>query len=68
MIDKATFLALVDRLRGLAEKPAPSDDAEYTPDDGGNFDDTFAAGVEDGEICLARTLLEMLDEEYEKPE
>lgn len=58
---------VIQRLKKLAERKIPGDDPEdyFNPGDGGNFDDTYNNGVEDGETCLAREILDGLGIEYE---
>jgi len=48
-----------DKLTKLAGRECWSDDENFMVDDyaGGNFDDAYSGGVEDGEASLARELL-----------
>lgn len=52
---------LYDELIGLAEAmTCREDDPDFNPDEwsGGNFDDCYELGVTDGEILLARKIVE----------
>jgi hypothetical protein len=50
-----------------AEKNPKGDDADFNPMDysGGNFDDCYYLGREDGDIDAAREVLSLLTEEIE---
>lgn len=48
---------LKQRLEALAKLKAVSEREDWQADDSGNFDDTFSDGIQDGEIFLARQLL-----------
>jgi hypothetical protein len=52
---------LVMAIKKRAEERARQDDEDFCADDygGGNVDDAFAAGVDDGEILFARELAEI---------
>jgi hypothetical protein len=51
-------------LEELAIKKAHTDNPEFMVYDwaGGNIDDAYQLGYDDGEICLARTVLKLLNE------
>lgn len=51
---------LLAYLKTVAARDAHSDREDFTPDDaaGGNIDDAYDAGCTDGEIFLARWLVE----------
>ena len=53
---------LIEKLRKLAARKLPSEKEDFTVDDyaGGNVDDAFGMGVEDGEVRLAREVLTVL--------
>ena len=50
---------MIETLKTYAVRCCWSDDPEFTPNDyaGGNIDDSYGGGVEDGEAVLARNLL-----------
>lgn len=50
---------IVDTIRELAEVEVGSDNENFNPYDasGGNFDDAYQMGLNDGEILLARQLM-----------
>ena len=50
---------LIQYLKELANGEVRSDDEEFNPQDyaGGNFDDAYSMGVEDGTTLFARELL-----------
>ena len=50
------------KLKEIAEDGANSDREDFNAHDasGGNFDDAYSLGVTDGEISLARDILEWL--------
>lgn len=52
--------ALKEHLMDIAKKKAWSDDEEFMVDDyaGGNIDDAYYGGASDGEVLLARQILE----------
>lgn len=55
----------IERIRELVAKTAALETCDeriegWSPDDGGNFDDTYSAGVEDGEILMAREVMAVL--------
>ena len=54
---------LIDSLINIAKKPAWSDNPDFTIYDysGGNYDDAYYGGYDDGEISLAREILTKLD-------
>lgn len=58
---------LVLKLQETASKTAWCDDDEFMPDDyaGGNIDDAYYGGVSDGEILLAREILDALGIAYQ---
>ena len=50
-----------NKIEFLAKQKAYSDKEDFNAADvsGGNFDDAFSMGIEDGEVLLARTSLAM---------
>jgi hypothetical protein len=50
---------IVEKLKKLARRECYDEDSEFIPYDafGGNMDDAYAGGQEDGETQLARELL-----------
>lgn len=62
-----TLHGKLDKIRELVEKSADrrcwSDEPEFNPDDfsGGNFDDAYAGGVEDGKAEMARSIIEIIN-------
>lgn len=52
--------ALKEHLMEIAKKKAWSDDEDFSAYDysGGNFDDAYYGGASDGEVLLARQILE----------
>jgi hypothetical protein len=57
-----TLDELIAEVEKKAEGDAWCDDEEFMPDDyaGGNIDDAYNGGVNDGEIIAAREFLELL--------
>jgi hypothetical protein len=63
--------SLISQLKNIAAQAAPHEDSNGDQDDdfipmdyfGGNFDDTYAAGLRAGKIELARTILDELEKE-----
>ncbi len=55
---------LLERLRKLAAEHEPLPD-DWNPMDysGGNFDDAWGQGYDQGEQCLAKMITESIDEE-----
>lgn len=55
----------VARLKKIAKRECWSDDPNFSPADycGGNFDDAYYGGAEDGEALLAQEILKELGEE-----
>jgi hypothetical protein len=53
------------RLEQLAKRNCWSDNEDFSSCDysGGNFDDAYNGGLKDGEVLLAREILEMLNKE-----
>lgn len=57
----------LQKIRAILEQPASRkcwcDEPEFNPDDfaGGNFDDAYAGGVEDGRAEMARSIIELID-------
>jgi hypothetical protein len=53
---------LIVKLKEWASKKAWFDDDDFNPHDysGGNFDDAYYGGTHDGQILLARDILEMM--------
>jgi len=51
--------ALKEKLTEIAQQECCCDDEEFMPDDyaGGNIDDSYYNGVNDGEVIFARKLL-----------
>ena len=57
----------INHLKQLAQRSAMIDDEEsFDASDGGNFDDTYYRGMDDGETVLARDLLDELGIEWKK--
>ena len=54
---------LIAKLKALAAQTAATDNDDFSAYDhsGGNFDDAYDMGCEDGEIALARELLPMVE-------
>lgn len=54
--------AVIELLNGLAEQDSWSDDVDFMIDDyaGGNLDDAYYGGFKDGQIDLAREILELI--------
>lgn len=54
---------LMNKLRGLAKKEIFSDDEEFIAYEffGGNFDDAYYGGFQDGQVSLAKEILEELE-------
>jgi hypothetical protein len=65
---------LVKRLKSLAEKRSDydhlNDDDYFDPQDmsGGNFDDCYSMGIDEGYTQLAREVLDMLNVDYTIPD
>jgi hypothetical protein len=61
-VRKKTMDKLKAKLEELAAKKAGFDNPDFNVYDwsGGNYDDAYSLGQDDGEISLARQLLEML--------
>ena len=59
----------IKRLKKLAESQACKDNDDFAADDysGDNFDDAWDYGMGDGEIYLARTILEDEGIDFIKP-
>lgn len=63
--------SMIEILQGLARKSMANEhideDEYFDPQDmfGGNFDDTYDGGVRDGEISLARDVLDSMGVEWE---
>jgi hypothetical protein len=63
--------SLISQLKNIASQTAPHEDADGNDDDdfipmdwfGGNFDDTYEAGIRSGKIELARMILAELEKE-----
>lgn len=58
----------IKKIKDIAEKRPADTREDFNPSDGGNFDDTYQMGSEDGEIYMARTVLNMLGIDYNTPE
>lgn len=58
-------MSLLNYLESIAEKNACGDREDFNAYDysGGNYDDAYEVGVDDGEIFLARQLLDSFQEE-----
>jgi hypothetical protein len=54
---------LIEKLKKLAERECWRDEEDFNPYEysGGNFDDAYYGGFEDGEACLAKMVLEAID-------
>lgn len=52
-------MSIKEHLEKIASQKACQDEEDFNPQDyaGGNYDDAFALGEDDGEIFLARALL-----------
>lgn len=59
---KTAMQTLIEELEATAKKTAWSDEEDFNAYDcgGGNYDDTYAGGVNDGEVHSARDILEKL--------
>lgn len=55
---------LIQKIKEMAAKELATDDEDFEVDDcaGGNIDDAFSSGYEEGQISFARQLLEMIKE------
>ena len=55
---------LIEKLKEIAAKKAGFDNPEFNVYDwsGGNFDDAYQLGIGDGEVGLARELVELLEQ------
>ncbi len=53
-------MSIKEYLEKIARQKACQDEEDFNPQDyaGGNYDDAFALGEDDGEIFLARALLD----------
>ena len=58
---------LIAELKKIAKRKCWCDEEYFIPDDyaGGNMDDAYAGGYEDGRAEVARTVLEALGISYE---
>jgi hypothetical protein len=58
--------AEIEKLKNIAGQKMASEHEDFDPCDfsGGNFDDAYYMGTEDGEISLARDILSWLNIEY----
>jgi hypothetical protein len=59
---------IIDFLKGIAERTKQDDNFEdFDPCSfsGGNYDDAYYIGQDDGEVSLAREILERLNIRYE---
>jgi hypothetical protein len=56
----------ISELKKLAKKTVRCEQEDFAADDwfGGNFDDAYNGGIEDGEVMLAQRVLEEIGEEY----
>lgn len=54
----------IEKLKDIAQREAWVDNKEFSVFDfcGGNFDDAYSGGVDDGEILLAREVLKEIGE------
>lgn len=59
--------SVLDKLVSLAQKSTSDSTEDFDPSDGGNFDDAYYMGTEDGEIYLAREVLTALGVDWRKP-
>lgn len=57
---------IIDFIRERAERPARNDNKDFMAYDyaGGNIDDAYSYGMEDGEVWFAREILKKFDFEY----
>ncbi len=64
---------IINKLKTLAQKRSVydhlTDDEYFDPQDvsGGNFDDCYQSGIDEGNTQLAREVLDMLNVEYTIP-
>lgn len=56
---------LLDMIKKKAKETARIDNEDFSADDyaGGNIDDAYAYGLEDGEVLFARSVIEQLTKE-----
>lgn len=56
----------IQEIKTIAETKLVSDNEDFCANDysGGNFDDAYYMGTTDGEILMARNVLDMLNIEY----
>lgn len=72
-INKTMNEEIIKKLKTLAEKRSVcdhlSDNEWFDPQDvsGGNFDDCFSVGTDEGQIQLSREILDMLGIDYTIP-
>ena len=55
-----TMEEVIQKLEQIADDRIISEEPDFCPADTGNFDDTFEMGVGDGQVILARELLEFI--------
>ena len=55
---------LIDKIKQTANKTARCENPEFSAYDfsGGNYDDAYSMGCDDGEILFAQSLLEIVEE------
>lgn len=58
-----TVPELIEGLKKMARREPWADDAVYD-NSGGNYDDAYAGGIDDGQTYLAREILKGLNIEY----
>lgn len=65
MLSEYNLAEMFEKLRKLAKQQAWADNPDYLVVEcaGGNIDDAYVGGCRDGEIFLARALLDILGEE-----
>jgi hypothetical protein len=63
-LDNVAKQLLVAELKSIADKKAWCDDEDFMVNDyaGGNIDDAYSGGYDDGEIIMARHILTQLKE------
>lgn len=54
-------IEIVKKTREVASKSMAQEDSDFCPGDGGNFDDTYSLGQDDGEILMARQVRGIFD-------
>lgn len=60
-LEREKVKKVLEYLKKLAEKQTHINDEEFDGTFGGNYDDAYRAGTEDGEIWIARMILTNLN-------